>query len=364
MAMQFDPPGHLTDLSAAGRAAWSQWISGRMDSACAGDPANNDGPRLQFFNPQLTPPDADAVEADISWTAFPRQVQIASASDLARWRRADSSRDRQDEYCEWSVERKNGKVSRVTFTCEGPEYWQFLAAVDPQKVLALYQQHVDAQVRMEDLFDTAGRYQARNMWNSTTMDGAMHLIQAANTLSAEIELAGGASIVRARADGTLLTGARDLIRCSRYGAIERHSDPHIGDVVNTHARAKSDITLANPIGLYFGGLDTAGWVRPDGGEPDQLWSYTRGTSGKHVRAVAEAPAGAAFLLGDVTVNGRPIEYGAQIADRIRIKLTGLVTRIGRSTVPPTQGCWGGTAAGAPVPMSVEAALLSHSAGRR
>ncbi|MGO8256664.1 hypothetical protein ACC792_37775, partial [Rhizobium ruizarguesonis] len=29
----------------------------------------------------------------------------------------------------------DGRISRVTFTCDGPEYWQFLAATDPAKVL-------------------------------------------------------------------------------------------------------------------------------------------------------------------------------------------------------------------------------------
>lgn len=43
----------------------------------------------------------------------------------------------------------------------------------------------------EDLFDPAtNRYRRRNIWNSTTTQGAMHLIQGANTLSAEIEFAG------------------------------------------------------------------------------------------------------------------------------------------------------------------------------
>jgi len=365
MANQFDPPGHLTDLSDAGLAAWSEWISERIDSARAGAPEENDGPREQFFNPLRVPPDADAVEADISWTAFPRQVQISASSDVLRWRRADASRDVQDEYCEWSVEHIDGKLSRVTFTCEGPEYWLFLAAQDPQKTVELYQEHVSTEVRREDLFDSAGRYRPRNIWNSTTTDGAMHLIQRSNTLSAEIELAGGASLVRVRDDGTMLTGARELIRCSGYGAIERHSDPHIGDVVNTQARTKSDITLANPVGLYFAGLDTTAWVRPDGRDPQELWRYTRGSSGKYVRAVAEAPVGAGFLLGDVKISGRPITYGAQIADHIRIKLTGLVTRIGKSSVAPTRGCKGTAGAGAASPLSVAQILrCGEEAGRR
>ena len=59
---------------------------------------------------------ADKAESTISWTAFPRRVQVASLSDRQRWRRADASRDVQDEYCEWSVTRNAaGKIIRVVF---------------------------------------------------------------------------------------------------------------------------------------------------------------------------------------------------------------------------------------------------------
>lgn len=44
--------------------------------------------------------------------------------------------NQQDEYCEWSVERNaQGKVTRVMFTCEGPEYWTCLAEKQPETVL-------------------------------------------------------------------------------------------------------------------------------------------------------------------------------------------------------------------------------------
>src|ERR1035438_10455844 len=147
---QFDAPGFLTDLDATGLTAWSDFISEQMDEARErADPTlSNYGPRHQFFNPLKQPPAADAVEKDITWTAFPRLVQIQAISDKARWKTADNSRDVQDEYCEWSVTRdpQTDKIVRVTFTSEGPEYWQFLAASNPQKVLELYRQFVDTPV--------------------------------------------------------------------------------------------------------------------------------------------------------------------------------------------------------------------------
>ncbi len=64
----------------------------------------------------------------------------------------------------------------------------------------------------------------------------------------------------------------------------------------------------------------------------------RGTPEKALRAVYEVPADKGFTVGEITVDGKTIEFGAQIADFITIKLTGLATRIGRSTIAPFHGC--------------------------
>jgi hypothetical protein len=53
-----------------------------------------------------------------------------------------------------------------------------------------------------------------------------------------------------------------------------------------------------------------------------------------VRAVYEVPSELGFVVGGVTIDGRPIAFGAQIADFVRIKLTGIGTRFGQSTVAP------------------------------
>jgi hypothetical protein len=337
---QFDPPGFLTDLDVAHRAAWSDWISQQFDEVRnRNDPSLSDfGPRLQFFNPLTTPPDAAAVERDITWTAFPKIVRLQSVSDRQRWRHADASRDVQDEYCEWSVTRDphTEKITRVTFTSEGPEYWQFLASVAPNKVLQLYQQHIDAAVKAEHLFDN-GTYLSRNRWNNSTTNGAMHLIQVNNTLTAEIELAAAATIVRV-VGGRTLVAEQELIECGRYGQPERNSDPNIGAVVNELARGKADITLANPVGLCIAGLSVAGWQTPDGSPASDYWKIVRGTAEKALRAVYEVPAAKGFIVGDITIDGKQIEFGAQIADFITIKLTGLAARLGKSNVAPFQGC--------------------------
>lgn len=338
---KFDPPAFLNDLPAAQLTGWSDLISGFFDAAREGDSVNLefDGPRHQFFNPTKVDFAADETELDIAWTAFPRNVKVTSVSDRIRWQRADASRDLQDEYCEWSVNRDaaTGKVTRVTFTCEGPEYWQYLASQSRDVVLGLYREFISPAVQTGDLFDSSGRYVARNKWNNSTTNGAMHLIQRNNTLSAEIELAGGASVVR-KISGRILTEERELIDCGLYGGRERHSDPHIGAMVNSLTRQKADVTLQNPVGLYFNDLLTNGWTTPDGSNAKDYWKYIRGNNGKHVRAVYEVPTSKGFVVGDIKINGRRIEFGAQIADFISIKLTGVAHRIGQSTEQPLTGC--------------------------
>jgi hypothetical protein len=340
---RFDAPGFVDDLDTPALAEWSRWISEQLDRVRDSDGAgelSNFGPRLQFFNPLRNPPAADAITKDIDWPAFPRVIQLSSATDRQRWRRADSSRDNQDEYCEWSVTRdpQTDKITRVTFTSEGPEYWEFLAAASPARVLELYRQHISPDVQRSDLFRN-GRYVRRNRWNNSTTNGAMHLVQGSNTLGAEIELAAAATIVRLRG-GAPITEAQALIACGQYGEPQRHSDPLIGSLVNELARAHHDITLANPVGLYIAGLSVAGWKMPAGSndDPAGFWTITRGTKEKALRAVYEVPADRGFVVGDITINDEKIEFGAQIADCIRIKLTGLATRLGQSTVAPMNGC--------------------------
>ncbi|MFF5860001.1 hypothetical protein ACFY8B_31020 [Streptomyces sp. NPDC012751] len=337
----YGPPGHLDDLDETGLKAWNMFICDLVDSSIAGpDPHQvlNDSPRGQFYNLTKTDTAADAAEATVTWTAFPRLVRIQSLSDAQRWRRADASRDVQDEYCEWSVTHDaTGKITKVMFTCEGPEYWHLLAQSNPARVLELYRTHIGPDVRHGDLFGTTGTYNPRNRWNDSTTDGAMHLIQTNNNLGAEIELAAAATNVRV-IDGRELTTEQELIHCGKYGAPERNSDPHIGGAVNELARQKADVSLADPVGLYFGELATDGWATPDGSDPKDYWVRQRGDATHPVRCVYEVPREKGFTVGDIEINGKPIRFGGQIADFITVQLTGVACRFGQSTTQPKNAC--------------------------
>ena len=134
------------------------------------------------------------------------------------------------------------------------------------KVLSLYQTFVSPLVKLSDLFSPSGQYRPQNKWNRSTTQGAMHLIQAANTLGAEMNIAVRSTIIR-EINSVVLTSEDDLIACGQYGDPNRNSDPHIGAKVNELARQKADICIANPVALYIRDLSTNGWTTPDNSTP-------------------------------------------------------------------------------------------------
>jgi hypothetical protein len=333
---QFDPPAGLTDFAAELRTVWDKTISDAFDENIGGVQQEAGAPS-QFYNPRTTPTDPPAATKVIRWKGFPLIIQAQHPGDKrAAWKDADQlapdGSRRQDEYLEWHVARNaDGRITRVSFTCEGPEYWDALARHDPDKLLALYREHVDPAIQKADLF-SQGQYQRLNKWNST--HGAMHLTHPANTLGAEINIAAFATVLRQR-DGRVLTDAQELIECSRYGDPRRASDPHIGEEVNSLAREGFSITLENPVGLYIAEApNTIGWKTPNNKPASQFWRVTRGTPDGIVRAIFEVPATEGYTVSDIKIAGVPIEFGGQIADFLDVKLTGVACRKGGIQNPP------------------------------
>jgi hypothetical protein len=336
---KFSPPAHLNELSANGLERWSAMLSELFDQAAAGNPEEpTDSPRAQFFNPLKTEIAADAVEQGVSWTAFPKTVTVNTPVRRARWETADADRGVQDEYCEWAVERTaDNKVRRVTFTCEVPEYWDAIAADSHDRLLALYRELAGPDVQLPDLIDAKGNYIGENRWNRGQGVPPVHMTQGSNTLGAAVELAAAATIVR-EINGQQLTDEQELIKCSKYGVPTRNSDPHIGATINTLARQRDDVTLANPPGLYLADFTPAGFQTPDGTDAKTFWKITRGEEGRAVRGVYEVPAEKGYVVGDITIADEPIEFGGQLADFLTIKIVGVACRIGQSKVKPFTVC--------------------------
>ncbi len=333
---QFDAPAKLTEdlTNPQLKQAWSDTVSGFVDDGKAFAKLFLHSSPVQFYN-ELTDPksEADRTELPIIWQGFPRLIEVQHGEGTPAAFKAGEGRGTQDEYLEWHVTRDGAtnKIKRIEFTCEGPEYWQFLAQQDPDLVVARYQKYVSPDVQKADLFQ-GGAYQARNKWNSSL--GAMHLTQVNNTLGAEVNIAAAATILRKDDNGQPITEAVALINCARYGVADRASDPHIGSEVNRLARDGFSITLRNPIGLYIDSVDLSGIRKPDGSSITQAYfRVLRGGPGETLRAVFETPAGETaggqtFVAGDLKLGSANLTFGGQIAKRIKMRLTGVAVEKG------------------------------------
>ena len=273
----------------------------------------------------------------------------------------------QDEYCEWHADHDaQGRLVRLSFTAEPPEYWTFLAEADPDLVLTLYRELVGPQVQRDDVFypadlviygkgadghgkwltlEKAGGYNRFNKWNST--HGCVHLTHWANTLGAEIDLAAKASNVwRSDVDGPDPAldddPALTRIACAGYGGINRSSDPSIGEQVGIQVTAGNLVSLTNPIGLYIGRVDLASLERqtPQGRVPvaeADVLTVTRGqvdpARPRKLHFKLEAPHGADWTLGDCFLENRPLERGGQVARKVTMALYADVRNGGADQTP-------------------------------
>lgn len=396
---RFNPPANQDDLAdptAAEelRVEWSNNINRWTNSAILGDPwtSLNDSFRTFYYNPLSTDLTGGA-SALIAWIAFPNRILLnfpnASFKDqmgYAEGVHTDGSfgppppvngaayspagpRGWQDEYCEWiSTRDETGKITRVDFTCENPEYWFTLWRSSPQTVLEWYQKLVSSAVVMEDLYlrDSKGNpvidrstgfaaYNPINKWNNQPSagqtTGAVHLISPPNTLGAEIYLAAGATLLRDSPPGMPVTDPGKLIQCSRYGRAGRNSDPHIGAAVNNIIIGGGTVvSLEDPVGLYIQMPDFSAYQLPDdpnlppNAQASDCWNIVRGVESLPghgstnfiLHATFEIPAawkaaGVTFTVGDITIQGSPVQYGAQIAQTFQIGLCGLAVP---TSLPP------------------------------
>jgi hypothetical protein len=364
------PPAGIDDFGARpSAAAFKQQWQNYIANAIAGR-ASDGG---LFYDAESEPGGAQG-PAPIPWNGFPRSItqwfnadtdpnglqRALAAADvlapLARVRRADTGEKwlvlnrQQDEYCEWHADRDQaGRITRISFTAEGPEYWQILAKTDPDLLLELYRKHISPAVQREDLFwpsdmideqsdrieFRAGEYNRWNKW--TTLLGAMHLTHPANTLGAEINLAADATVIYSAVPPTPTdTLHRRLICCAGYGGVNRSSDPLIGAGVNGFARAGKSVTLANPVGLYISDVPIGGLRGPSGEVADQAWcKIVRASADEQMKLRVEVapPPGAGFTLDQCTFEGAPLRHGGQIARRITMVLFGLAKDIpGRTAI--------------------------------
>jgi hypothetical protein len=322
---RFAAPGNLAEPTDVDAQAWSDRVSSIL--------ARYTGQHPQFYDPTQADTPHTAQVAQVVWPAFPARLLNQATSQEQRWALADRDRTRQDEYCEWSIERDDdGKVVRVTFTSEVREHWEHMAVRDRDRVIGLYRQFVNPNVGEADLFD-GDRYLPQNDRNNSTVGRLAHLIQGDNNLSAAVDLVARATIPRETANGAPVTHKQSLVICARLGDPFRNSDPNIAAAVNDAARSGAEIAFADPPGPYLDSIETAGFRTPDGTDAATFWTVERGTPEHTVRASFAVPNGLGYKVGDIEFNGRRIRFGAQLADRVRVRVGVVVNPAGHQPQP-------------------------------
>lgn len=369
---RFDPPAFLKDFDhiSGQHAGWDRYISSVFTSAISGVRAQGvPGTEVQFYDETQTPSEEPIDDQPVQWLGFP-QTLVARFGRSRALRMADEPASDpqiggiisrlQDEYLEWRVTREGDRIKRVTFTCEGPEYWQsmaggpsiynregespadFGAPGDRNVLVDLYRQLLGTdEVQPEDLFftDAPDTYNPWNVWN--TQRGIVHLQQINNTLGAEITIGADGTVLRDK--GGPVTDATRLICCGGFGGPERASDPHLGAAVNAFARRGFAITLRNPVGIYMAGIDDSAFTQParDGGREPAGNHFrvvrpepTTENAGLAVRAVYEVPEGelnpdgSQMTVSDLQVAGMPIMFGGQLAEKITMQFFARACREG------------------------------------
>ncbi len=96
--------------------------------------------------------------------------------------------------------------------------------------------------------------------------------------------------------------------------------------MNSQASAGNEITFRDPVGLYIDAFDPTGLRAPDNTDPARFWTIERGTSKHAVRARFEVPPEQHdYVVGDLKLADRPISFGAQLADLVRVRTTVLIS---------------------------------------
>ena len=310
---QFDTPASLRDAPAGSPfyASWSSFLANGLSAVTPGDSGG------AFYDPTQTDVNVAATRM-LTWIGFPRDVLLPGNRDNkpAAYAFADADvafRNPQNEYFEWYVARNGaGKITKLTFVTETPEYYQTLWNTDPNLVLTLYQALVSPAVVLADLRSGAN-YNKFNRWNTT--DGIVHYIQSINTLGAALGLAQGSVAAPPPFPDNFE---------ARPGSATAPTavDPRVGFDIHMLVRKGLYVTFRDPVGLYIIEWNDSGFTKPDGTPVGNYWKIVRGSPGMVLRLEYEVPAAAGFVVGDIRIGGHPIEYGGQVAEHITVSTSG------------------------------------------
>ncbi|MEG4278494.1 hypothetical protein QUA62_13595 [Microcoleus sp. MON1_C1] len=374
----FDPTAKLTDFERVSglKDLWSSFINDLYERNLYGDALTelqrwgSSDSDLRVYNPASRPILSSSELKNVIWSALPTSFdeqfnktdeKFTYLDQRQRFPNDPSVITRiQDEYCEWVVKRNtDNKITEVIFTSEPPEYYHFMfyTSQESRELLVDVYREITGipSITIDDLVDSSGEYDWYNRYNN---EFAVHMQQPNNTLGAQVNIVSRSCILRVNRLGNPITDAQGLIRCGRYGDEARQSDPSIGDAINQFSGENRFITIENPVGLYMSDVDWSGWETPDATPADAFWTVLRGSQDADpnksyiVRAVYAVPETKDYTVSDIKIGGEQIEFGAQIAARINVRVGVLVSDPQQIPLPRAIGCTGTPPFPLPAPVAV------------
>jgi hypothetical protein len=416
MTWTFTPPGYVTDFTDPGK--WheemeqtAEGIIFQLAAEVLGrDPQTLDEldalrPELGYADPtKETVPDGAETLSTAQWFGFPQSVERRDWPDITQVQNIDDPqgfyravedlgnedignariydrqghlyelpvRHRQDEYLEWQV---SANQREITFVSEGYDYFSALFDADEDAVVSLYRKFLKTDaVTADDLrapqglffrsssgertIARPGGFNPRNRFN--IYDGICHLSHRANSLGAEVNLAGVSALARVASNDDLVAAdnAERIICCSRGGDPNRNSDPGIARDAYTQVLGGYRYTLADPVGLYIADVAFSQLRLPGGADPvpHEWWHEERGAGqlntddSRLLRVTLRIPdnelhQGRPMTLGDLTIGGSNVRFPGQLAELVKVHL--YVTRWQREDggIGPRVRCLGTCCAG-------------------
>jgi hypothetical protein len=354
-------PGLLHELDRLGAKEWEATVATTLDDVLRD--LRRVGRAPQRLTDDLAQvPDVRAPD----WPGFPARIGLCvgrrAVLRLLDWRPADEGdlgRVRhQEEYLEWRLVRESasgGAIARIEMTTELREYWEVLAAQQPQTLLNLVAELAGVdEVDPEEVYgdvdlgeaDEAARASAfrhtmlpgeESPSFSALNDGRQAIccmVQPTNTLSALVALAASAARPLAVRDGLtgrprFASGAEAIEALVAAAQDGRHSDPVVVERVTSLTTEGRPVGFDDPIGVYIRGVQGHELAQPDGEDvPEEWFELSRGVSAAQAadgrqrsqRLTLAVPDDADFAVSDLVVRrtGEPLTFGGQLAALVQL----------------------------------------------
>lgn len=382
-------PGYVTDLGERGQRGWDAYFQELL----AGSPESGAGYVEQASNANggvapsvLLDGDANLLPGLVSvdWSGYPVRIKQAVDQPDAKldkfidWTRSGQTYGRaicHEEYLEWrSVRQADGKLLRLEFTTETPDYWAKLARYEPQKVVELAARFAGEPVDRVDIKELFGvsdpfsidpfspdgdrleaAYRRQNYASQAKpprgaynngVKAILHMANGVNSTAAAVALAVFAAYPHgkhAAGHDTPLSGPEAIEATPQQAVNCRNSDPTIVGVVLSTVFARSKVALMDPFGIYIISSPEAGLSLADGSPVPSSWfSMQRGTQATanpqkrdlFQRLVIQAPPGSGSTLNDLRdADGNPVQTGAQVARLMNVGIFAKRTLSGAVTAP-------------------------------